>query len=178
MLLACGPDSGTDPLPVAVPQPVPAQSVVEPGPLVLLVSLDTTRADALSCYGALPGLGPTDPPMTPNIDAIAAEGARFEHFYANAPTTLSSHATMLTGLDPHGHAIVRNGFPLDPKHPTLQERLEAAGYDTIAVLGSAALESAIASHSPDIVCLQEWSVATAPSLWRVGGVDFILPVIS
>jgi len=123
--------------------PVLAASVGLAQPNLVLVSMDTTRADALSCYGALPGLGPTDPPMTPNIDAIAAEGARFEHFYANAPTTLSSHATMLTGLDPHGHAIVRNGFPLDPKHPTLQERLEAAGYDTIAVLGSAALESAM-----------------------------------
>ena len=74
--------------------PVLAASVGLAQPNLVLVSMDTTRADALSCYGALPGLGPTDPPMTPNIDAIAAEGARFEHFYANAPTTLSSHATM------------------------------------------------------------------------------------
>lgn len=109
---------------------------------LVLVSLDTTRADALSCYGAqhLPTQGGAQ--TTPVLDALAADGIRFERFYANAPSTLSSHATMLTGLDPHGHGVVRNGYPLRPL-PTLAERLAGEGYDTVAVLGAAALESAM-----------------------------------
>ncbi len=112
-------------------------------PNLVLISMDTTRADAVSCYGTVPGMVADLPPVTPRIDAIAAEGVRLEHFYANAPTTLSSHTTMFTGLDPHGHAVVRNGFPIDPEIDTLTQRLQGAGYDTIAVLGSAALESAM-----------------------------------
>lgn len=110
---------------------------------VVLISLDTTRVDALSCYGTPPGPYRVDTRTTPNIDALAAEGARFEQFFAHAPSTLSSHASMFTGYDPHGHAVVRNGFPVDPGLTTLAERLGAAGWDTIAVLGSSALEQAM-----------------------------------
>jgi len=128
-------------MPVWLPALAAASALAAPN--LVLISLDTTRADALSCYGTVPGAAKNLPPATPVIDAIAAEGVRFEHFFANAPTTLSSHSTMLTGLDPHGHAVVRNGFPLDARFPTLTERLSAAGYDTIGVVGSAALESAM-----------------------------------
>jgi arylsulfatase A-like enzyme len=116
---------------------------VDAQPNVVLITLDTTRADALSCYGVPPGPYRTPTVTTPQLDALAAEGARFERFFAHAPSTLSSHASMLTGLDPHGHAVVRNGFPLAPSIPTLAERLRAAGWDTVAVIGSAALESAM-----------------------------------
>ncbi|MCB9679705.1 MAG: sulfatase [Alphaproteobacteria bacterium] len=112
-------------------------------PDIVLVSLDTTRADALSCYGAPPvpfrDASP-DTPRTPVMDAIAAEGIRFARFYAHAPSTLSSHASMLSGRDPHEHGVVRNGFALDPAVPLLTERLASAGYDTRAVIGAAALE--------------------------------------
>ena len=57
---------------------------------VLLISMDTTRADALSCYGF-------KHKITPNIDALAAEGVLFENTYAPIPLTLPSHCTMLTG---------------------------------------------------------------------------------
>jgi arylsulfatase A-like enzyme len=109
-------------------------------PSVVLISLDTTRADALSCDGRpVPGMMHDPGEVTPNLDALAAAGVRFTAFHAHAPTTLNSHASMMTGLDPHGHAVPRNGFPLDPALPTLAERLGDAGYDTIAVVGSAAL---------------------------------------
>lgn len=109
-------------------------------PHVVLVSLDTTRADALSCYGALVGPGPGDRVITPNIDRLAAGGARFERFYATAPSTLSSHTTMLSGRDQHRHTVVRNGYQVPADVPTLPERLAGAGYDTIGVLGAKALE--------------------------------------
>lgn len=112
-------------------------------PNLVLLSLDTTRADALSCYGVPAGPYRDETRTTPAIDALAAEGIRFEQFFAHAPSTLSSHTSMMTGLDPHGHAVVRNGFPVDARLPTLAERLAEAGWDTVAVLGSSALERAM-----------------------------------
>lgn len=112
-------------------------------PHLIVVSLDTTRADALSCYGAPPvPFRDRTPelPRTPVLDALAAEGVRFERFFATTPSTLSSHTTMFTGADPHRHGVVRNGFSLPPELPTLAERLRDAGWQTHAVLGAAALE--------------------------------------
>jgi arylsulfatase A-like enzyme len=103
-----------------------------PAPDIVLISLDTTRADALSCYGQ-------SRPTTPNADALATSGVRFAWALAQSPSTLASHATVMTGLDPHGTRIVRNGYPLPPDMETLAERLGAAGYDTIGVIGSSAL---------------------------------------
>lgn len=105
--------------------------------------MDTTRADALSCYGRIPRPAVAEVVTTPVIDQIAAEGTRFERFYTTAPSTLSSHATMLSGVDQHVHGVVRNGFPLASEVPTLPERLHREGWDTIAVVGAAALESAM-----------------------------------
>jgi len=113
-------------------------------PNLILISMDTTRADALSCdEGAIPGLVTKPASITPTLDAMAAQGVRFTQFWANAPTTLNSHATMMTGLDPHGHAVVRNGTVLDMGLYTLAERLAEEGYDTIGVVGAAALEEAM-----------------------------------
>jgi len=118
-------------------------SAADPAPArpnLILVSIDTTRADALSCYGQVPGLLHTRGEVTPTLDRLAAEGIRFSRFYAHAPTTLNSHASMLTGLDPHGHLVARNGFPLPVDVATLAERLRDAGWDTLAVVGAMALE--------------------------------------
>jgi len=98
-----------------------------PPPDIVLVSLDTTRADVI------------DAETTPTLWALAARGARFEWAFAHAPTTLSSHASVFTGLDPHGHAVPRNGYPLTTDHPVLAEAMAAAGYDTIGVIGASAL---------------------------------------
>ncbi len=103
------------------------------GPTVLLVTLDTTRADALGCYGG--------PGGTPVLDGLASEGVRFDLAVSHAPTTLSAHASLFTGLDPHGHTVPRNGFPLSPRHESMVERLYGLGYDTIGVIGSSALAS-------------------------------------
>ncbi len=89
-----------------------------PGELnVVVVTLDTTRADRLGCYG-FPGIA------TPTIDAIAADGMLFEQATSTAPMTLPSHASIFTGLVPPRHGVRDNGgFFLDPGQTTLAERL-------------------------------------------------------
>jgi len=105
------------------------------GPLrhLLVISLDTLRADRLGCYGAAR--------PTPHLDALAAEGVRFEHAVTPAPTTLVAHTSLMTGTWPHTHGVVRNGFVLAEENRTLAEILAEAGFHTAAFLGSFALES-------------------------------------
>jgi arylsulfatase A-like enzyme len=94
---------------------------------LLLVSLDTLRADRLGCYGY-------KRPTSPVIDALAAEGAVFERAYAAYPQTDGSHASMLTGLAPCLHGV--SGAPrvaLRRDAETLAEHLRAAGWATGAV---------------------------------------------
>jgi arylsulfatase A-like enzyme len=114
-----------------------------PQPNLILVSLDTTRADALSCDGQVPDALANTPPTTPALCAIGDEGLRFTRFFAHAPTTLSSHTSMFTGLDPHGHGVPRNGFPVEPGLRTLAQRLQEQGWSTLATIGSQALEPAM-----------------------------------
>jgi len=122
------------------PQDDPAEPAQARRPNLILISMDTTRADALSSYGQPVDIRRQLPPVTPHLDALAAGGLRFEHFYAHAPTTLSSHSSMLTGLDPHEHGVPRNGFSLAPAVPTLAQRLAGAGYQTLGVIGASALD--------------------------------------
>jgi len=97
---------------------------------VLLVTLDTTRSDRLGCYGY-------DEPTTPRIDDLAERGILFERAVAPAPITLPSHATILTGLDPHEHGVRNNNaFVLDSSFTTLPEVLREKGYATGATLGA------------------------------------------
>jgi arylsulfatase A-like enzyme len=102
---------------------------------VLVVTFDTVRADAIGCYG--------DPrAKTPNVDRLASHGARFARAIAPAPTTLPSHSTLFTGLDPLTHGVHNNGtFRLGDERTTLAERLAAQGYHTAAVIGAFVLES-------------------------------------
>jgi len=75
---------------------------------VLLITLDTTRADRLGCYGYAPA-------ETPALDALARGGVRFTRAYTHVPLTLPSHTTMLTGLLPPEHGVHDNGRnALDP----------------------------------------------------------------
>ena len=113
LLLAC-----------ADPPPPPP---VDVPPTLVLVSLDTTRFDAIG------------PETTPRIWALAEAGARFEAAFTHAPTTLSSHSSVWTGRDPHGHRVPRNGYALPTDLPTLPERLAAGGWDTLGVIGASAL---------------------------------------
>src|SRR5215210_3643950 len=102
-------------------------------PNLVLITLDTTRADHLGASGYRQA-------HTPNLDALAARGTRFARCDTAAPITLPSHATLLTGLFPPRHGVRDNGtFVLAPKLETLAERLAARGYDTAAVVSAVVL---------------------------------------
>jgi len=94
---------------------------------VVLVSLDTLRADHLGCYGY-------GRPTSPALDALAAAAVRFASVTAPAPWTLPSHATLLTGLYPHRHGVKNYGTRLDDVTPTLASILAAKGYRTGAIV--------------------------------------------
>lgn len=95
-------------------------------PSVLLVTLDTTRADHLSPYG----YGLAD---TPVYDRLADEGVVFERAYATCPLTIPSHSTIFTGRAPPSHGVRDNGdFVLGDEAVTLAERFSAAGWSTAA----------------------------------------------
>ncbi|MBI3265323.1 MAG: sulfatase-like hydrolase/transferase [Acidobacteria bacterium] len=101
---------------------------------VLLITIDTLRADRLGAYG---GRVPT-----PTVDGLAGRGLRFTHAYAHVPMTLPSHASILTGLTPPGHGVRNNGsFTLAASHPTLAAMLKSAGYRTGAFVGSFVLDA-------------------------------------
>ena len=102
---------------------------------VLLISIDTCRADHVGVYGAA-----GDP--TPHIDEIAGAGTRFDRAYSPAPITLPSHASMMTGTIPPYHGLHDNGEGrLAAEHVTLAERLHDAGFETAAVVGSFVLDA-------------------------------------
>ncbi len=120
------------------PPPAPAEvaSVQAPArPPVVLITLDTTRADRLGCYGH--ALAETD-----NLDALAARGIRFSRAYAPVPLTIPSHSTLFTGLLPPHHGVHTNGDAvLSDEATTLAERLQAAGYQTHAAVGAYVTQS-------------------------------------
>ena len=102
-------------------------------PNVLLVTIDTLRADRLGCYGF--GLA-----RTPAIDRLAHEGVRCTDAASVAPITMTSHSSILTGLYPPAHGVRDNGaYALGDGITTLAERLKAAGYDTQAFVSAAVL---------------------------------------
>lgn len=106
-----------------------------PPGLLVVISIDTLRADRLPVYGYAPG-------RTPAIDAFAGDAIVFDRAYAHAPQTLPSHASMLTGQLPFAHAVRDNlGFTLAPEAVTLPELLNAAGYTTGGFVSSFVLRA-------------------------------------
>ena len=91
---------------------------------VLLVTIDTLRADRVGCYTS------GRSPLTPTLDALAREGAVFENAIVPMVVTDPSHASILTGLYPAEHGVVRNAVPLDPGVVTVAELFLAAGFRT------------------------------------------------
>lgn len=92
-------------------------------PNILLVVVDCGRADRFSCYGY-------SRPTTPNVDAIAAEGVRFDAAYSESSWTVPTVFTLMTGLSPREHrAEVHRSLP--PGIPTLAEALKRSGYETL-----------------------------------------------
>lgn len=105
------------------------------GANVLLVTIDTLRADRLGTYGSRAGL-------TPTLDALATRGVRFARAWSHAPVTLPAHASILTGLLPPNHGVRNNGsFRLGPQPATLAECLGRAGYRTGAFVGAFVLDT-------------------------------------
>ena len=99
-------------------------------PNVLVITIDTTRADRLGCYGF--GLA-----HTPAIDRLAREGVRCLNAASSAPITLPAHCSIMTGLYPPAHGVRDNGnYALGPEAVTLAERLQTSGYHTGAFVSA------------------------------------------
>lgn len=103
-------------------------------PNVLLIVLDTVRADRLSVYGY-------GRDTTPNLKRLARDGVRFERARSTAPWTLPSHASMFTGRWPHQLSADLDG-PLDATYPTIAEFLGSQGYDTAGFVANLTYTSA------------------------------------
>ncbi len=104
-------------------------------PDVILITIDTLRADALGFAG-------NRRVSTPYLDSLAARGIVFTNAHAHNVVTLPSHTNILTGLYPYQHGIRDNaGFTLDPSHPTLGRMLHDAGYATAAFVSAFPLDS-------------------------------------
>ena len=102
---------------------------------VIVITLDTTRADRLPCYGR-------QDLETPTIDAFAARGVRFEDCYCQTPLTLPSHTTLMTGTLPLFHGIRDNGgFFVPEKLKTMAELFKDKGYETGAFIAAYVLDS-------------------------------------
>ena len=104
----------------------------DPRPNVILVSVDTLRADALKPYGG--------PIPTPALQRLAEEGVLFERALAPAPSTGPSHASLLTGLEVLHHRVVSNGQELPANLETLAEVFSREGYETAAFVSSFVLD--------------------------------------
>jgi len=110
-----------------------AEPAAAGGPAVVLITLDTTRADHLGAWG-------WPHARTPNLDALAARGTRFARCDSAVPITLPSHATILSGLYPPRHGVRDNAtFVLAESVETVAEGLAAGGFDTAAVVSAAVL---------------------------------------
>ncbi len=112
-----------------------APKAAVPRPNVVLISMDTTRADHLGCYGSTAR-------ATPNLDRFAADATLFRQFVTVTPVTLPAHTTMMTGVDPPSHGVRDNAvFHVHPNNVTLAEHLKAAGYQTAAFVSAHVLRS-------------------------------------
>jgi len=115
LLLSCGPTERTR-------------------PHIILVTLDTTRADRLGCYGH-------EPALTPVLDSLAAAGIVFDQAVTSAPVTLPAHSTILTGVYPFRHGVRDNGiFVLPDEFRTVAEILREDGYQTGAFISAYVLD--------------------------------------
>ena len=137
---------------------------------VLLMTLDTTRADRLGCYGYRDAL-------TPALDALATGGTLFEQAFTSCPMTLPAHATIFSGLEPPEHGLRVNGENrLDAVVPVLADILAARGYNTGAFVAAFVLNSQFGlnrgfqTYDDDLSGAQEQEVPEPMSRYRPGNV--------
>jgi choline-sulfatase len=140
-------------------------------PSILLVTIDTLRADHCSAYGY-------PQPTTPRLDAIAKRGVRLATAYAPIATTAPSHATMFTSLLPRAHGLLKNGQALAPQHRRLAEVLRDNGYKTAAFVSSFAVDArfgfgpGFAAYQDDFAgahassAMQDWEGQLAPAVFE------------
>ncbi len=102
-------------------------------PNLLLITIDTLRADHLGCYG-------NRNIRTPNLDALAPESLFFENAVCQAPLTLPSHTSLMTGRYPHKHGVRDNAGAVSQQELTLAEILRKSGYHTYAFVGGFPLD--------------------------------------
>ncbi len=112
---------------------LPTLSLAATKPNIVLITLDSTRADRMGFLGAKGKL-------TPVLDGVAAQSVVFEHAYAQAPLTVVSHATILSGTYPQSHRASEFGATLAASVPYLPDLLHAQGYRTAAFVSSIALD--------------------------------------
>ncbi|MEP7118847.1 MAG: sulfatase-like hydrolase/transferase [Acidobacteriota bacterium] len=125
-LLACLTCATACARPPAPPAPATARDVV-------LITIDTLRADHVGAYGHAAA-------RTSTLDGLARDGARFARAWATAPITLPSHASLLTGRYPPAHGARHNGIAVDAAVPTLAARLKEAGFVTGAFVSAFPLD--------------------------------------
>jgi arylsulfatase A-like enzyme/thioredoxin-like negative regulator of GroEL len=111
------------------PAPAPPPSARS----VLLITIDTLRADRVGAYGDTRA-------RTPVLDGLARRGTRFDRAYAAAPITLTSHASLMTGRYPPGHGARHNGMRIDDGVPVLAEAFGKSGFATGAFVGAFPLD--------------------------------------
>src|SRR5258706_13425897 len=115
------------------PAQAPKKPQPKPRPNVILITLDTTRADRMGFLGSERGL-------TPNLDALAKQATVFSRAYSHVPLTTASHATILTGTYPQYNHVNDFGFPLLASTLYLPDILHRQGYQTAAFVGSIVLD--------------------------------------
>jgi len=112
----------------------PLSCARNPGYKILLITVDTTRADHLSCYGS-------QTTTTPAMDKIARQGVLFSNAYSHLPMTLPAHTSMLSGTYPLYHSVVDNGeYRVPDQLQMLPEILKPQGYATAAFISAAVLK--------------------------------------
>ena len=109
-----------------------------PAPDVVLITVDTLRADRLGCYGGTS--------HTPNIDRLAAEGTLFEHAASPIPETRPAHFTIFTSRYPRDHGVLSNALPARPGAVTLPRIYAEAGYQSAGFAGCALFDNAVGAE--------------------------------
>ncbi|MDE3154562.1 MAG: tetratricopeptide repeat protein [Acidobacteriota bacterium] len=138
---------------------------------VLLITLDTLRADALSCYGG--------PAHTPNLDRLARDGVRFDFAHAQAVLTLPSHTSILTGLYPFQHGVRDNsGFRLAAGTPTMATILQSDGWATGAFVSGFPLNARFGLNAGFTVYNDDFGETAGPADFQLASrtADQVVPL--
>lgn len=106
---------------------------VQDRPNILLVTIDTLRADRVGAYGDTLA-------KTPNLDALADQSVLFDSAWSVAPLTLPAHTSIMTGLYPYHHGVHDNGEEVSADVITLAERLSTSGYQTMGAVSAYVLD--------------------------------------